>query len=295
VEKIGGATNKKENAYGFDVHCHDFRTLRFGFPTENHARRSFFDALTQEAFPLSNGGLLFAFNNKETFADADFDGWKVYQPADEFARQGVKPDVWRAADINADYSLCETYPQQFFIPASISNDTLKSAASFRTKSRLPMLVWVHPTHQVALTRCSQPRVGFTGRNLDDEAYLKALRPAGAKLYIIDARPRANAIANQMSGAGTESVSVYENTELLYMNIDNIHVMRESLRSLRDHCFPFVAETGWYAKVEATKWLDHVRLVLTAAVRIVDLMDRAKYSCLVHCSDGTVLQQQKAIL
>lgn len=46
---------------------------------------------------------------------------------------------------------------------------------------------------------------------------------GSRLFILDARPKVNAIANKANGGGYED---YPNCELEFQNIQNIHVMRE---------------------------------------------------------------------
>lgn len=43
---------------------------------------------------------------------------------------------------------------------------------------------------------------------------------------------ANAIANKAKGGGYESEDAYKNAELVFLDIQNIHVMRESLRKLQ---------------------------------------------------------------
>jgi myotubularin-related protein 1/2 len=43
---------------------------------------------------------------------------------------------------------------------------------------------------------------------------------------------ANAIANKAKGGGYESEDAYQNAELVFLDIHNIHVMRESLRKLK---------------------------------------------------------------
>jgi hypothetical protein len=43
---------------------------------------------------------------------------------------------------------------------------------------------------------------------------------------------ANAVANKAKGGGYESEDVYQNMELIFLDIHNIHVMRESLRKLK---------------------------------------------------------------
>jgi hypothetical protein len=55
----------------------------------------------------------------------------------------------------------------------------------------------------------------------------------AKLCILDARGKVAATLNMAMGKGTEDVSYYQNTELVFCNIDNIHVMRTSAVALAD--------------------------------------------------------------
>lgn len=49
--------------------------------------------------------------------------------------------------------------------------------------------------------------------------------------IVDARPMANAVGNVARGAGTENMDHYRNCKKIYVAIDNIHVMRDSLAKL----------------------------------------------------------------
>ncbi|KAK6144695.1 hypothetical protein DH2020_021515 [Rehmannia glutinosa] len=56
----------------------------------------------------------------------------------------------------------------------------------------------------------------------------------SKLYIADARPRKNALANGAMGGGSESSANYLQSEIVFFGIDNIHAMRESLVRLRDY-------------------------------------------------------------
>ena len=54
-----------------------------------------------------------------------------------------------------------------------------------------------------------------------------------RIFIMDARPKVNAMANIAAGGGYENENTYENVELVFLDIHNIHVMRESLRKVRD--------------------------------------------------------------
>ena len=51
------------------------------------------------------------------------------------------------------------------------------------------------------------------------------------LFIQDARPKKNATANKAKGAGSESIQRYSNCSIKFMNIENIHIMRESATKL----------------------------------------------------------------
>lgn len=82
-------------------------------------------------------------------------------------------------------------------------------------------------------------------------------------------------------------------------------MRESLRKLKELCFPNIEETRWLSGIESTYWLKHIKCILAGAARIVDKVcstskstavkvaisvlmlqvENHKTSVLVHCSDG----------
>mmetsp|Transcript_29711 Transcript_29711/g.27182 ORF Transcript_29711/g.27182 Transcript_29711/m.27182 type:complete len:87 (-) Transcript_29711:173-433(-) len=47
------------------------------------------------------------------------------------------------------------------------------------------------------------------------------------VHIYDARPYLNAFANKMKGKGYEDTDYYKNAEIQFLDIGNIHVIRES--------------------------------------------------------------------
>nr|CAD7265417.1 unnamed protein product [Timema shepardi] len=286
IEKVGGASSRGENSYGIEVFCKDMRNLRFAHKQENHSRRNVFEKLQQYAFPLSHKLPLFAFEYTESFSE---NGWTVHEPMAELKRMGVPNDMWKISKLNEDYEVCDTYPTVWAVPAQASDDDLRAVAAFRSRGRIPVLSWIHPESQATITRCSQPLVGVSGKRCrEDERYIQLIMDANAqshKLFIMDARPSANAIANKAKGGGYESEDAYQNAELVFLDIHNIHVMRESLRKLKELCFPNIEETRWLSGVESTYWLKHIKCILAAAVRIVYKVENHKTSVLVHCSDG----------
>ncbi|XP_063890693.1 myotubularin-related protein 2 isoform X2 [Helicoverpa armigera] len=286
IEKVGGASSKGENSYGIEIFCKDMRNLRFAHKQENHSRRGIFEKLQQLAFPLSHRLPLFAFSYSESFPE---DGWHVYEPIAELRRMGVNNDMWRISRINDKYEVCDSYPSVWAVPAAANDDLLRAVATFRSRGRIPVLAWIHPSSQATITRCSQPLVGVSGkRSREDERYIQLIMDANAqahKLFIMDARPTANAVANKAKGGGYESEDAYQNADLVFLDIHNIHVMRESLRKLKELCFPQIDQTRWFSGIEASCWLKHIKCILAGAVRIVDKVENHKTSVLVHCSDG----------
>ncbi|XP_005667319.1 myotubularin-related protein 2 isoform X2 [Sus scrofa] len=202
VEKIGGASSRGENSYGLETVCKDIRNLRFAHKPEGRTRRSIFENLMKYAFPVSNNLPLFAFEYKEVFPE---NGWKLYDSLLEYRRQGIPNESWRITKVNERYELCDTYPALLVVPANIPDEELKRVASFRSRGRIPVLSWIHPESQATITRCSQPMVGVSGkRSKEDEKYLQAIMDSNAqshKIFIFDARPSVNAVANKLILAG----------------------------------------------------------------------------------------------
>ncbi|XP_028712423.1 myotubularin isoform X5 [Peromyscus leucopus] len=223
IEKMGGATSRGENSYGLDITCKDLRNLRFALKQEGHSRRDMFEVLTRYAFPLAHSLPLFAFLNEEKF---NVDGWTVYNPVEEYRRQGLPNHHWRITFINKCYELCDTYPALLVVPYQTSDDDLRRVATFRSRNRIPA-----------------------------------------------------------TGGGYESDDAYHNAELCFLDIHNIHVMRESLKKVKDIVYPNIEESHWLSSLEATHWLEHIKLVLTGAIQVADKVSSGKSSVLVHCSDG----------
>lgn len=299
VEKMGRSRNKGEHSYGLEIYCKDMRTLRFAHKQETHSRRGMYDRLQIVAFPKSYGKNVFAYSYKANYKES---GWDVYDAEKELRRLGVGTEnvPWRITSCNKDFALCETYAPILAVPLATSDDDLRAVAQFRSKGRIPFLSWLHPVTHATITRCSQPLVGAppAKRSRDDENYVSILLKANKnskKLYIMDARPKINAVANLAVGGGWEYDYNYANTEFSFLDIGNIHTMRESLRKLQDICYPDVDDQRWYSNLESTHWLDHIKLVLGGAVQIAELVERHKSSVMVHCTDGWDRTAQLAAL
>jgi myotubularin-related protein 1/2 len=116
-------------------------------------------------------------------------------------------------------------------------------------------------------------------------------------------------ANLAGGKGTEDIGSYRNCQLVLCDIDNIHVMRNSLISLTSAIYShtgmiyptasstsltslsttmsslIIPEENLLKKVDQSGWLTHCCRVLSASVFVADKLHHEKSSVLVHCSDG----------
>eukprot|EP01117_Protostelium_nocturnum_P015191 TRINITY_DN5858_c0_g3_i1.p1 TRINITY_DN5858_c0_g3~~TRINITY_DN5858_c0_g3_i1.p1 ORF type:complete len:1023 (+),score=305.38 TRINITY_DN5858_c0_g3_i1:105-3173(+) len=220
------------------------------------------------------------------------DGWDIYNATEELKRVGVPCNEWRITDINSDGRFCKTYPAVLAVPSSVTDANLRKIAGFRSMGRIPALTWRHPNASLnsVIVRCSQPLVGLTNDRCEEDEQLCAAVGTGIKgrLFVMDARPKVNAIANQAKGSGYENMAAYKNTTLKFLGIDNIHVVRTSLNKLQSLCQARTGKTteypNWLSGLESTGWLTHIRKILRGARRIAELVDCGS-SVIIHCSDG----------
>ncbi|XP_011936761.1 PREDICTED: myotubularin-related protein 1 [Cercocebus atys] len=249
VEKIG-AQSHGDNSCGIEIVCKDMRNLRLAYKQEEQSKLGIFENLNKHAFPLSNGQALFAFSYKEKFP---INGWKVYDPVSEYKRQGLPNESWKISKINSNYEFCDTYPAIIVVPTSVKDDDLSKVAAFRAKGRVP----------VSNKHCHLYR----------------------NMYCVRSKMERFKTRIQTKGGGYESESAYPNAELVFLEIHNIHVMRESLRKLKEIVYPSIDEARWLSNVDGTHWLEYIRMLLAGAVRIADKIESGKTSVVVHCSDG----------
>ncbi len=228
--------------------------------------------------------------------------WLAYNAPDEYARMGVQRSrCWVLSNLNANWDLSESYPSTLAFPRLVSSATVRDAAQFRSKGRLPTLSWLEPTTQAAILRSSQPLVGLlAATSASDNRLLEMVAMANVHsttLHIVDARPYSNATANRGNGGGFEDCSRMTRstaqgtkcwrTTIAFADIANIHVVRSSLSEVHQLYRSGDGEQPggrWLSKLESTGWIDHLSRILCAAN---DVAERAGcgQSCLVHCSDG----------
>ncbi|AWU74573.1 hypothetical protein CAS74_004806 [Pichia kudriavzevii] len=256
---------------------------------------------------------LYAFIYRPVKAELEFNSWKDYDLRKEFERQGLEfgkqegsadgsaerelgRRKWRITQVNKDYQLCESYPRELVVPQSITDTFLGYATKYRSKGRFPALTFYYKKNGCTITRCSQPLVGIKqNRSLQDEKLIHEIFSTNgkdnARNLLVDARPLTNAMAQVALGAGTEVVDNYgENTKKVFLNIENIHVMRESLNKVKGVLKDGdVNQPGQdLLEMEAltrSGWLDHIKALLRATDLLTKYLVFDGVHLVVHCSDG----------
>ncbi|XP_074012895.1 phosphatidylinositol-3,5-bisphosphate 3-phosphatase MTMR6 isoform X4 [Numenius arquata] len=190
---------------------------------------------------------LYAFSyNPKQNESEQVKGWQLIDLAEEYKRMGVPNANWQLSDANRDY-------------------------------------------KAAICRCSQPLSGFSARCLEDEHMLQAIskaNPSNRYMYVMDTRPKLNAMANRAAGKGYENEDNYSNIRFQFVGIENIHVMRSSLQKLLEVSgTKGLSVNDFLSGLENSGWLRHIKAVLDAAVFLVKAIAVESASVLVHCSDG----------
>ncbi|ETV75650.1 hypothetical protein, variant [Aphanomyces astaci] len=299
---------KSEKHHSLEVETKDHRRFHLSFHGQPEILVKVHELLMSYAFP-SSFEYVFAFCHRlptnmtlhdstayaaERRADECLPlqwDWDVYAPQAEWRRQGLLDNPqWRISNINQGYALIPSYPSQLLVPATVPDEVLSEASSFRSIGRIPCVTWVHRGNGASLSRSSQPKIGMSNAiSLADEDLVAAIANANAPnqtIHIIDCRPMSSAMANRAKGYGVESSLRYKQATVEFMNIPNIHTMRDSAKKLKHLSLSLTCDNlNWYADVEETKWLYYLRLTLKATLHVVDLMHVQSASVLIHCSHG----------
>lgn len=333
------------------IQCKDFTYYSFDFYNDGICTDVFQKLSQLVTAPKTMNSIkeFYAYDYKANILESKLQstGWTIYDPEVEYTRQKLIGDdangKWRMSDINEGYHFCPSYPKRFIVPSSISDSVLKHAGKFRSKQRIPTVVYKHRQGENGniIARCSQPLVGLNlqNRSIQDEKLIEeifrsqeverttgisddsAFKTQPQKNLIVDLRPITNAMAQHALGAGTENVENYrskgsstsdrghnavhaENTgrnnqlvDKIFCNIDNIHVMRDSLNKLVTILndldrYPVVSNGSGRSpypllqqSLTKTQWLHRLSIILQSVDRITKSIHLNNTNVLIHCSDG----------
>jgi len=300
ISKVEKNLNTKDyNIYLIDITMKDSRFLRFAVVgSVNYNFFLYLESKVNPKVPKELYKFTQSYNAVLKKEKNYYNGWLIYDPIVEFTRQGVSEDNnlgLRFCYVNKDFSLCESYPEFLIAPKKIVDSQLKAAAQYRTKGRLPILAYYYngniddgTNYVPTIWRSAQNKGGIMGskKNECDISLIKSIKDMSKNLYIYDCRPKLNAMANRLNGGGYENMDHYDNVDLTFCEIDNIHKARNALNSLYSLCLSDKINDNnkFWAAVDNTGWFNFIYLLLRNAEEISQLIQENN-SVLIHCSDG----------
>ncbi|XP_010994010.1 myotubularin-related protein 7 isoform X1 [Camelus dromedarius] len=270
------------------IRCKNFQLLQLIIPQERDCHDVYL-SLVRLARPVKYEELYcFSFNPKLDKEERE-QGWMLIDLGEEYKRMGLPNNYWQLSDVNRDYRVCDSYPADLYVPRSATAHIIVGSSKFRSRRRFPALSYYYRENHASICRSSQPLSGFSARCLEDEQMLQAIRkanPGSDFIYVVDTRPKLNAMANRAAGKGYENEDNYSNIKFQFIGIENIHVMRNSLQKMLEVCelkSPSMSDFLW--GLENSGWLRHIKAILDAGIFIAKAVSEEGASVLVHCSDG----------
>ncbi|XP_072914151.1 phosphatidylinositol-3,5-bisphosphate 3-phosphatase MTMR8 [Hemitrygon akajei] len=270
------------------IHCKNFRVAHFVIGRERDCH-DVYSSLLRLSQPVEYEELYaFSYNPKHKEMERDI-SWKMIDLREEFQRMGVPNGHWEQTDVNENYQTCSTYSSVLYVPREATKPTIVGSSKFRSRGRFPVLSYFYKKNNAAICRCSQPLSGFSARCVEDEQMLQAIsrsNPGSSFVYVVDTRPKLNAMANRAAGKGYENEDNYSNIRFQFVGIENIHVMRNSLQKLLEVCeLKTPSMSDFLTGLENSGWLRHIKAVMDAGFFISKAVAEENASVLVHCSDG----------
>uniref|UniRef100_A0AAR2JHG5 Phosphatidylinositol-3-phosphatase n=1 Tax=Pygocentrus nattereri TaxID=42514 RepID=A0AAR2JHG5_PYGNA len=261
-------------AFGYPllIQCKNFQVIQLIIPQENDCNDVLMSLLRLSRFHLNEIILVYCF----------------FSVCPKFSAI-TNPFLFPCVTSPSLRQVCDTYPTDLFVPKSATLPVIVGSSKFRSRGRFPTLSYYCKETQAAICRSSQPLSGFSARCLEDEQMLEAImksNPGSRFMYVVDTRPKLNAMANRATGKGYESEDNYTNIKFQFIGIENIHVMRNSQQKLievSDLRSPSMGE--FLLGLENSDWLKHIQTILTAGKFISKAVAEEGVSVLVHCSDG----------
>ncbi|XP_028999161.1 myotubularin-related protein 7b isoform X1 [Betta splendens] len=270
------------------LRCKDFKVFQILIPQEKDCS-DVHSSLVRLSHPEKYSELYCLSFNPSVNKEEREESWRFIDLMADYKRMGVPNNLWVTTAANSEYRVCDTYPSEVFVPKSATPAVIVCSSRFRSRGRFPALTYFHQDTLAAVCRCSQPLSGFSGRCQEDELMLQAImksNPGSDYIYVVDTRPKLNAMANRAAGKGYENEDHYTNIKLQFIGIENIHVMRSSQQKIidiGDMRAPSMTDFLW--GLENSGWLKHIKAVLDAGVFIARAVADEGVSVLVHCSDG----------
>ncbi|KAL4485828.1 hypothetical protein ABPG72_012368 [Tetrahymena utriculariae] len=311
IHKLERSVEKKGLQYSYiEIICKDGRNYKFRYQPE--CQNQSFEMqikIHATAFPEDVRRLFsYSYSIYDRQLEDQFQGWQLLDIKAEFERQGViiQPVEFDKNQTDKDYAsspfkyidnstggVCQTYPPLIVVPSKLSNDDVIKCSKFRSRERLPALSFAFKrrpnSSYTTLWRCAQCKPGInSNRSIEDETFIKVVGcleknsniPKLVKIY--DARPYLNAVGQQITGKGYEQKQYYRNGDIEFLDIHNIHKVRESYRKMA--AAAYAGSNEFLKEVDKSDWFFHISTIMEGTRKVVNSLTE-EVNVVIHCSDG----------
>lgn len=203
------------NLFQVQITCKYGRIYRIAFVTNSEAEK-WFGKLTDFALMMPERiEDVFALGHLAWAKEEKFK--ELMHPTAATRRRTLKEEVarlrydlggaWRISNVNKDYKLCTTYPEEIVCPQSVTDKELEIIASYRSANRIPAVVWRNVKTGAVLARCSQPAVGWLGwrRCTEDENYVSVISQACSYDVGDQSSENSSVVEENLEGGSSASV------------------------------------------------------------------------------------------
>ena len=103
-------------------------------------------------------------------------------------------------------------------------------------------------------------------------------------YIIDTRPKLNAMVNRTQGKGYEDERFYKFAKCIFFPIENIHVVRNSLDKFVDTIETANNFYEFQKNLLDSGWSSHLYSIINCSLQVSEWVKNGS-AMILHCSDG----------
>ena len=273
--------------YCKEIILKDYRNFVFKFSPKSF--QEFSEIIEKFVLPKKSiKYFIFAYQFKRSDKNQNKKNIKIYDLIEEFKRQNIDFSTNKQFRIlnNNNFQICETYPKRLIVPYDMTNEDLEKSAKFRTKNRLPTLTYRYKNGS-CIWRSSQTKTGLKGVKNEYDILLLSNLSNFQKLYVFDARPKFNAMANKLKGGGFENLDDYKNIDidLIFCEMSNIHAVRNSyIKLLNTVSYNTNSETTLFMDIANSGWYEAILIFLKSSFQIYRCI-LGNNNVLIHCSDG----------
>lgn len=261
VKKVRPGSRMSSKVHSLEIRCKDFRVVRFGLkftPKKDHVKMV--NAIAHYKAP-SSVVLLFAFpystaqNALEEGDKGSLNTIPTFRTLpdwlNELSRLQVD-DTWRVATVNSKFQTCPSLSEMFVVLASLSDSDINRMSLHYVDSRLPIWCWSHPKTGIPMLCSGAGRPESIFLEKEETSFFRAL-----SLIPCNTEHKEVKVVNLMKTCPT-----IQDLQQSFLKVKELCVMETSKQF-------WSIDPNWLTSLEASRWLNYIRLSLVAAMDVVE--------------------------